>query len=595
MNVPETGVEFNFTYAPGITEQQILGVELAGEMWANYLGDTHQYIDDDDITHIEKTLINIHVEIDSDILPDNVIGGAFPTINKSKYEDVYDALTGDITTGNDATAVDSLIQSKKTDILINGEIINNEKMQLTKANLKALDLIETDEEEYAELDGYILLSDLNNFNTVEWNYDYLGGAKEGTLDFLTTVTHEIGHTLGFISGTDRVALTSETFGYYQTYASVNAIEQGLSILDSGKYSVADGMSRVKFQPEYENDFEEKEKFKKAQSEFYRAIDELEDLLDEDASEIDREIDPKQLKEALEKVKKYLKYDPQLKGLLDTDKEVFNSVKENLDVKKLAERMTSLDLFRYSNASSRAKANELTRGVSSYFSLDGSRTNLTMSDGKDYQGSHWKNSTKAEGLGVMNPTISLNQRWEISSNDLLAMDAIGWDVNYNADMDLQALYDKAASAVDSAWIGDRSDDVEDIITGKAYGARRSLTSKSSSYRMDAGFFATGYFSTFSEPVVTATDNSNNDSDIITEIDNWVVLANNSQPVISNFDAPKVVEVDLGSSVVIKDSSEETEQTVDISQPQVESKNLEEIIKNLSELLNESVVESAVSSL
>ena len=70
----ETGVEFNFSFAPGISEEQIIGIELAGEMWGNYLGDTQQSINGDDI---HNTVINIHVEVASDLLPENVIGGSF--------------------------------------------------------------------------------------------------------------------------------------------------------------------------------------------------------------------------------------------------------------------------------------------------------------------------------------------------------------------------------------------------------------------------------------------------------------------------------------------------------------------------------------
>ena len=106
------GVEFNFSFAPGITEQQIIGIELAGEMWGNYLGDTQQSING----YLDNTVINIHVEVASDLLPENVIGGSFPAISDNYKQDIYDALTNDITTDNDVIATDSLINNR-TEVL----------------------------------------------------------------------------------------------------------------------------------------------------------------------------------------------------------------------------------------------------------------------------------------------------------------------------------------------------------------------------------------------------------------------------------------------------------------------------------------------
>ena len=62
MNGINPGVEFNFSFAEGATNEQILGFELAGEIWSQYLGDTFNGEDLD---------INIHVEIGDDLLPDN--------------------------------------------------------------------------------------------------------------------------------------------------------------------------------------------------------------------------------------------------------------------------------------------------------------------------------------------------------------------------------------------------------------------------------------------------------------------------------------------------------------------------------------------
>ena len=81
MSEIDTGIDFNFSFAPGITDPQILGFEIAGEIWSQHLADTYQ----DDYLEI-----NIHVEATDELLPENVVGGAFPTIETGiQYGDIY--------------------------------------------------------------------------------------------------------------------------------------------------------------------------------------------------------------------------------------------------------------------------------------------------------------------------------------------------------------------------------------------------------------------------------------------------------------------------------------------------------------------------
>ncbi len=390
------GVDFNFSFAPGVIDEQILGFELAGDVWSQYLHDTYKG---------EDLQINIHVEIGDDLLPDEVIGGAFPTINTNfKYKDIYKALVeDDFTTATDQIVVDSLLDQKKIDLLVGENIVDkNFKMHSTTANLKALGLIKGGRQ---KLDGFIVMNSLNNIDSVDWNYNYLEAPQEGELDFLSVALHELGHSIGFISGID-----------YQGWKE-----------DSVNY---DG--------------------------------------------------------------------------------------------KAITHMTSMDLFRYSIDSINLDINDLTFGKAAYFSIDGNVDNtLAMSTGADYQGSHWINSDQTNGLGIMNPTLGLAERWQISGNDLKVMDAIGWDVDYTAEVDLEALFYQAQLKVDHASIVDRTGEVDKILYTESYNwSRRSSTSSASSttglwwsrrsstssYSSTTGLWQYGYWSTYD----SGTTNTNTDN-------------------------------------------------------------------------------------
>ena len=491
MNQIETGLEFNFTYGSGVTEEQILGVELAGEIWSHYLQDNHEFIQSA-TQYIEQTTVNLHIEIGSNLLPGNVIGGAFPAISDLySYQQVYDALTGDITSQSDRLATDNLADSNQTDVLLNGQVISNNKMELTRANLKALDLIDPNSPDYQALDGRIILSDLSDFDSVEWNYDYLGGAKPDTLDFLTTITHEIGHTLGFISGVDGQSEQFNFFNFSQILGSANGNATGLNT----------------------------------------AINNTVDNI-------------------FANVNNYL----------------FN----RLYTDKAVERMTSLDLFRYSTVSATLGANELTKGAASYFSLDGSATGLAMSTGKYYQGSHWQDREQSEGLGVMNPTVALNERWNITGNDLLAMDAIGWDINYSQPLDMQALYNEASTAVANAVITDDVRDAQNTTSDDGYDARRSR-----SYWMNAD-----YYSTFSEATETTAESSA--ARVVIDFDRSIVDINQNTQPQSGSASETTASIDNIDVVEFNSPEEETVTSIDIENTAMESNLLEEILDNFSNL-------------
>jgi hypothetical protein len=89
----------------------------------------------------------------------------------------------------------------------------------------------------------------------------------------------------------------------------------------------------------------------------------------------------------------------------------------------------LDLFRYSDLSSSLGVIDfIDDSRSKFLSVDGGATYIAQfADGKNfgdgYQASHWKYGS---GAGIMNPTAQAGQLLSISSSDIAALDAIGWN-------------------------------------------------------------------------------------------------------------------------------------------------------------------------
>ncbi|MGF1600573.1 MAG: NF038122 family metalloprotease [Thermosynechococcaceae cyanobacterium] len=352
--------EFNFSYEPGTSLEQMIGFEVAGQIWSSYLQD--------------NTEVNIHIE-GTNQLPSNVIGGALPAIEaKQKYEDISEALKKDVTSALDTTAAEHLSTQKEFSVVANGDtdLKKTKQLNATTANSKALGLIEGDP---SKLDGYILFSDLSQTPVAQWDYNVARDAAAGTnsLDFLSVALHEIGHVLGFVSGVDDP-------GWLNT--------------------VLEGQQKI-----------EKERRK------------------------------------------------------GKEKSIDNLFKD--EAMKFAH---PLDLFRYSNESAAQGKQDHSIGGDAYFSVDGGQTAIanfssgkaTNLGGDGYQASHWQHSNETP-LGILDPALAANQRRNISSIDLAAFDAIGWDVaEHPLEINFGAL--KAAAevkladqlGVSSQWLGENAE-------------------------------------------------------------------------------------------------------------------------------------------
>ena len=216
---------FNFTFQPGTSSEQIIGFEMAGRIWSQYLQD--------------DTVFNIHVAT-TDELPPTVVGGALPTYITTDVETVQLALEQDVTSIDDGIAISNL----NTTSAVNGELqysalLNDTQYQasdltITQANAKALGLENLVTSN--PVDGYILFNDLSG-SSFNWDYNFsrTSASSSRQLDFLSMALHELGHIMGFISGVDvigdinnqaNLGQTSlfDLFRYSDRSAEVNARE-----------------------------------------------------------------------------------------------------------------------------------------------------------------------------------------------------------------------------------------------------------------------------------------------------------------------------------------------------------------------------------
>ena len=260
-------VNFNFSYAPGTSLQQMVGFETAGRIWSSLLTD--------------NVTLNIYAGVSSS-LPSNTIGGALPAISAHQsYSSVVNGLKKDVTSADDLLAVGSLdwgsIYSAQFDMYYgsnpfnSGVRVTTDNINLTSANAKAIGLVSATN---TALDGVILFGGLQG-SSYSWNYDYArsGAASANSLDFLSTAIHEIGHILGFVSGVDKpgwlnskIAYTAPTavtdyitslydrityttpldlFRYSSNFSYTNDLSYGSNGSQSGKYfSITKGVTSI---------------------------------------------------------------------------------------------------------------------------------------------------------------------------------------------------------------------------------------------------------------------------------------------------------------------------------------------------------------
>jgi hypothetical protein len=197
------GIKFNLVEVPGELTPEVRNAYFtAANRWSSLL---------EDIGY------TINLRIGYSPIGSNILGSAGSNLNSFSYTDFRNALAAHQTSTEDAQAVSSLQSGSSFAMLINGTSnnpngvgsrtpyldndgdANNSTIRMTTANAQALGLPTTYGTGDNAFDGLITLSSL-----VAFDFDQSDGITPGTYDFTGIVEHEIGHTLGFISGVNRL-------------------------------------------------------------------------------------------------------------------------------------------------------------------------------------------------------------------------------------------------------------------------------------------------------------------------------------------------------------------------------------------------------
>lgn len=212
-----SALTFNFTPAAGTSQLAIDGFNAAGALWSSVLNDP----------------VSVNVNIDFKPLNPGVLGESSTASQSFSYGQVYNALKQDRSSVNDNTAVNSLANSPTFKMLLNrtanspnGAVsdtpyldnngnANNSTIAMTTANAKALGL-----QGNSGNDANI------SFNTgFTWDFNRNDGISSGAFDFVGIAAHEIGHTLGFMSGVDVLDNNSANGAYNDdVFTTVNPLD-----------------------------------------------------------------------------------------------------------------------------------------------------------------------------------------------------------------------------------------------------------------------------------------------------------------------------------------------------------------------------------
>lgn len=224
-------LSFNFVPASGTSQDAVNAFAQAGARWSALFADP----------------VTVNININFTTLGTGILGSSSSSQLLYSYSSVRNALLNNRTSANDYTAAAHIPTGSSFGMLINRTSnspygagsatpyldnngnANNSMIMLSRANAKALGLIAGSG---SGTDAYISFS-----SAYKWDFNPADGITAGTLDFVGIATHEIGHSLGFISGVD--VLDRYGSGAYQ-----DGVFSYVSPLDLFRYSSQSTLSGV---------------------------------------------------------------------------------------------------------------------------------------------------------------------------------------------------------------------------------------------------------------------------------------------------------------------------------------------------------------
>ncbi|WP_434685331.1 NF038122 family metalloprotease [Pseudanabaena minima] len=235
-------MQFNFSYAQGVSQTQMAAFEMAGKIWSSYLTD--------------NVTINIAVDVQKEFAG-NTIAGAIARTNDYSFSTYANALKNDA----DPTITDMQVVSSQTvngnsfkaryDAIDSNQLVSlqqtSSKLSINSANAKSVGSVGRGIDTKASnvLDGYIVMRDLTGTNT-SWDYNFTrqNTTPKGSVDFIGVAIHEIGHVLGFQSSIDRPWVGASNLSSSEYKSALKERANQASTLDLFRYS---NKSRVGFE------------------------------------------------------------------------------------------------------------------------------------------------------------------------------------------------------------------------------------------------------------------------------------------------------------------------------------------------------------
>ena len=200
-------VSFNLTFDLNVNLEQRIGFALAAALYEKLF--------------VDSTTINLHIGATDKLDNDKAVGGAIPIFHEVHYGVYQQYLALDTSSEQDQSVLTALQKGNTVDFWIDEQLIDgNTTIMLTRAQAKALGMTEALAledgsiwtrdmvQDQDALDGYIVVN-----NSYDWSYDFTRQAETepNTLDFLTMALHELGHSVGFVSGLDGLILVPHYF------------------------------------------------------------------------------------------------------------------------------------------------------------------------------------------------------------------------------------------------------------------------------------------------------------------------------------------------------------------------------------------------